>query len=272
MKILIAADMEGVAGVVHWDHVAPGHSEYARFRRLMTDEVNAAIRGACEAGADEIIVSDGHSHGRNILVEELDSRARLSSGDAAPFAMVQGVDSGVDAAMFVGYHARAGAQNAILDHTWSSSRVANVWLNGNLVGETGVNAAVCGHFGVPVILVTGDQTVCAEATALLDQIEVAVVKQASGRMAAECPPPEVAQQSIYEAAVRAVRRLQVGRVPEPLRLSPPITLLIELVSSDMADRAALLPGVRRVKGRRIEFTAEDMPTAYRALQVIVTLA
>lgn len=271
MKILIAADMEGVTGVVHWDHVAPEHTEYGRFRRLMTDDVNAAIRGAFEAGAEQVIVSDGHAHGRNILVEELDPRARLHSGTPSPLAMVKGVDAGVDAAIFVGYHARAGAQNGILDHTWSSARVANLWLNDKLVGETGLNAAVCGHFGVPVIMISGDQTVCAEATALLGQLETAVVKQASGRMTAECLPPEVAQQKIYEAARQAVNRLAAGQSPQPWRLSPPVTLAVELVTSEMADRAALLPGARRLD-RRIEFTADDVLTAYRAMRAVVALA
>lgn len=271
MKILIAADMEGVTGVVHWDHVSPNHTEYGRFRRLMTDDVNAAIRGAFEAGAEQVVVSDGHASGRNILVEELDPRAQLNAGTPAPLSMVQGVDSSMDAAMFVGYHARAGAQNAILDHTWSSSRVVNLWLNAKLTGETGLNAAVCGHFGVPVIMVSGDQAVCAEATELLGQIEVAMVKQASGRMAAECLSPKAAQQKIYEAARQAVNRLGAGQVPEPLRLSSPITLAVELVSSEMADRAMALPGARRVD-RRIEFTAGDTLTIYRAMLAIVALA
>jgi D-amino peptidase len=272
MKILVAADMEGISGVVHWDQVTMGNAEYPRFRKLMTGDVNAAVRGAFDAGADEVTVTDGHSNNRNILIEELDSRARLNSGGPSLFSMVQGVDSGIDAAMFVGYHARVGAQNGILDHTWSSSRVANLWLNGQLIGETGVNAAVCGHFGAPVIMVSGDQTVCAEATELLGQIEVAVVKQASGRMAAECLPPEVAQERIYQAARRAVSRLRAGQVPGPLRLSPPIVVTVEFVSSEMADRAAILPGARRSEGKRIEITADDMPAAYRAMRAAVGLA
>ncbi len=272
MKILIAADMEGVSGVVHWDQVDSTHSEYARFRKLMTGDVNAAIRGVLDAGADEVIVADGHGRGRNLLIEELDPRARLNCGTPSPFSMVQGVDSGVEAALFIGYHARVGAQNAILDHTWSSSCVAGVWLNGRVVGETGWNAAVCGHFGVPVILISGDQTVCAEASALLGPVETVVVKWAGGRMAAECLPPEVAQERIYEAARRAIRRWQEGQAPEPFRLPPPITVAVELVHSDMADRAAIAPGVRRLEGKRVEFTAEDVPTAYRTFRAIVALA
>lgn len=272
MKILIAADMEGISGVVHWDQVDPKHNEYARFRKLMTGDVNAAIRGACEAGADEVIVADGHGSARNILVEELDPRARLNCGSPSPFAMIQGIDPGVGGALFIGYHARVGAQNAILDHTWSSSCVANVWLNDQVVGEIGWNAAVCGHFGVPVIMVSGDQTACAEASQLLGPIETAVVKRASGRMAAECLPPEIAQQRIYEAAVRAVQRLDNGQGPEPLRLERPVTVTIEWVHSEMADRAAIFPGARRLEGKRIEFTADDAPTAHRSFRAAVALA
>ena len=189
MKILIAADMEGVSGVVHWDQVDTKHKEYPRFRKIMTGDVNAAIRGAYDAGAQEVVIADGHGGARNILIEELDSRARLNSGTPSPLGMVQGLDSGVTAAMFVGYHARVGSQNAILDHTWSSQCVANVWLNGQAVGEIGWNASVCGGFDVPVIMISGDQTACAEAVELLGPIETAVVKQADGRMAAECLPP-----------------------------------------------------------------------------------
>ena len=272
MKILIAADMEGVSGVVHWDQVNSQHKEYDRFRKLMTGDVNAAIGGAYEGGAQEVIVADGHGNARNILVEELDPRVRLNSGGPSPFAMVQGVDTGVDAVMFVGYHARVGSQNAILDHTWSSTCVAGVWLNGQPVGEIGFNAAVCGHFGAPVIMISGDQTACVEAVDLLGAVETAVVKQARGRMAAECLPPERSRQKIQEAAARAVRGLRAGQAPEPLRLEAPIRVTLELVTSDMVDRAALLPGTNRLEGKRIEITVDDVPTAYRAFRSAVTLA
>ena len=273
MKILIAADMEGVSGVVHWDHVDSTHKEYGRFRKLMTGDVNAAIEGTFEGGAEEVLVADGHGSGRNILVEELDPRARLNSGSPSAFAMVQGVDTGIDAAMFVGYHARVGSTNAILDHTWSSTCVANVWLNGEPVGEIGWNSAVCGHFGAPLIMISGDQTACAEAQALIgDQLQTAVVKQARGRMAAECLPPELSRQKIREAAARAVRGLRAGQAPRPLRLEAPIRVTLELVTSDMADRAALLPGASRLEGKRIEITVDDAATAYRAFRSAVALA
>jgi D-amino peptidase len=126
MKILIAVDMEGITGVTTWDQVTAGHTEYARFRTLMTEDVNAAIRGAFDAGATETIVADGHWNGSNILIEDLDRRARLNSGSPSPLSMMQGIDESVDAVFFIGYHARNGSPNAILDHTWSSRTVANV--------------------------------------------------------------------------------------------------------------------------------------------------
>jgi D-amino peptidase len=272
MKILIAADMEGISGVVHWDQVDPKHKEYDRFRKLMTGDVNAAIEGAFEGGAQEVTVADGHGSGRNILVEELDARARLNSGSPSPFSMVQGINTGIDAAMFVGYHARVGSPNAILDHTWSGTCVAGVWLNGRPVGEIGWNAAVCGHYGAPVILISGDQTACAEAVDLLGPVETAVVKEASGRMAAECLPPQVARQKIAGAARRAVERLRQGQAPAPLQLDLPVIVTVELVHSQMADRAAIFPGTRRLEGKQVEFTAEDAPSAYRGFRAVVALA
>ncbi|HWQ84905.1 MAG TPA: M55 family metallopeptidase [Anaerolineales bacterium] len=272
MKILIAADMEGITGVVNWDQVTSTHSEYSRFRRLMTGDVNAAIEGALAAGASEIIVVDGHSYGYNILIEELNPLARLNSGSGSPLGMVQGIDASIDGVFFVGYHACAGSKNAILDHTWSSATVGGVWLNDMLVGEAGLNAAVCGHFGVPVLMITGDQTVCGEAKALLGSLEVAVVKQASGRMSAECLPPDITREKICEAAARAVHKHRSKQSPPPFSLPAPIQLRVAFFSSDMADRASLLPGVERLNGRELSFSSPDMLTAYREFRAAVSLA
>jgi len=186
--------------------------------------------------------------------------------------MVQGVDAGIAAAILVGYHARVGSQCAVLDHTWSASTVANLWLNGRLVGEIGLNAAMCGHFGAPVIMISGDQTACAEGRELLGAIETAVVKQASGRMAAELLPPQVSQQRIHEAAARAVKRLVAGNAPTPLRFDLPLTATLETSHSERADRIAILPGVRRLDARKLDLTAPDVPTAYRLFRAAVSLA
>jgi D-amino peptidase len=263
--------MEGITGVTTWDQVTPGHAEYARFRKQMTEDVNAAIRGACNAGADEVIIADGHWNGSNIVIEELDARARLNTGSPSPFSMMQGIDENVDGVMFIGYHARNGSPNAILDHTWSSKTVANIWLNDILTGEYGLNAAVAGHFGVPVLMVSGDQTACAQVTELLGDVETAVVKQASGRFAAECLPPQVAQDMICLSAERAVKRLADGDVPDSFVLDSPITVTVEFFTSDMADRATLIPFTQR-DGARVSFTAQDMASVYRGFRAMVTLA
>lgn len=272
MKIVIAADMEGITGVVNWAQVTPGQPDYARCRRLMTGDVNAAVKGAYKAGATEVIVTDGHGGNCNLLLEELDGRARLNSGGPSPLSMVQGVDEpDVKGVLFVGYHARAGASPAILDHTWALS-VANLWLNGQLVGEIGLNGAVCGHFGAPVVMISGDQTAAAEAVELLGELEAAVVKQARGQQAADCLPPERAQQIIFRAAVQAVRRLKAGQAPEPFRLEPPITVTVEFAQSVMADRVVIMPGAARAGERRVEFVADHMVVAYRAFRSLVGLA
>jgi D-amino peptidase len=271
MKILIACDMEGLPGVVNWDHVSTDHPEYTRYRKIMTDSVSAAVRGAFDGGADEVLVADGHAYGRNILIEELDSRAHFNIGTNFPYAMVKGVETGVDAVMYVGYHARAGTLNAVLCHTWSGN-IANVWLNGTPVGEIGLNASVCGFFNAPVILISGDQSACSEASELLGPVETAIVKRAVSHAGAECLPLVEAYQQIAAAAQRAVTHLKAGRAPQPYRLSTPVTLTVELYGVEKADQAQILPGVRRLDSRRLEYLAEDAILAYRAFQIIASLA
>lgn len=270
MKILIAADMEGITGVTTWDQVTPGHVEYPRFRHLMTKDVNAAVQGAFEAGAEKVCVTDGHSYGSNILIEELDQRALLNTGSPSPLSMIQGVDE-VDGVIYIGYHARAGSPDAILDHTWSSKTVANVWLNDILVGEYGLNAAVAGHFGVPVLMVTGDQTACAQTVELLGHLEIVAVKHATGRYSAECLPPKVTQSMIQKTAAQAVSRLAQGSAPAPFTLTEPISLSVEFNNSAMADHAMRVPGAERV-GTCVSLSMPDMISAYNAFRAMVTLA
>ena len=272
MKILIAADMEGITGVVNWNQVDPDHSEYTRFRRIMTAEVNAAVRGAFEGGASEVVVADGHASGFNLLIEELDDRARLNSGNVAPLGMVQGIASDVKGVIFVGYHARAGTPQGVLDHTWSSAAIAGVWLNDVLVGETGLNAAMCGHYGAPVIMITGDQAVCAEASELLGALEMVVVKHATSRFSAESLPAQLAREIIKGTATRAVQRLSAGDAPAPYCPPAPLDVTLQFAQSDMADKALRLPGVTRLDGRRVAFMAPDMPAAYATFRAAAVLA
>jgi D-amino peptidase len=273
MKILIAADMEGITGVVHWDQVMPNHLEYSRFCKLMTGDVNAAIRGAFAAGAVSVVVTDGHNNGRNILIEELDPRATLNSGSPSRLSMVQGVDENVDGAMLIGYHGRMGAVNAILDHTWSDERVSGLWINDRAFGESGLNGAVCGHFDVPVIMASGDQTLCAEAQEFFGrEIETAQVKKAVSRMSADCLPPAVTFSLIEEAAKRAVVNLKSGKAPKPFKVTGSIKLTVEFEQSDMADKAALMPNAKRTVERCVEYVADDMVTIYLAFRTMLALA
>ncbi|HSD85551.1 MAG TPA: M55 family metallopeptidase [Anaerolineae bacterium] len=264
MRVLIAVDMEGISGVVHWDHVDPSHSEYARFREIMTDEVNAAIDGALDGGATGVVVTDGHSEGRNILIEKLRAPARLNSGSPAPLSMVEGVQQ-AECVFFIGYHARANTPDAVLCHTWND-QVRGVWLNDQPVGEIGLNAAVCGSFGARVVLITGDRAAVQEAIDLLGPIESVVVKTAHGRMSAECLAIEETRMAIRHAAAHAM----VRQIP-PFVVSPPIRLRVTLTRPDQIDRALRLPGSQRLDGVTLEWTGGDMVSTYYAFRTIVGL-
>jgi D-amino peptidase len=276
MKLLIAADMEGISGIVDWEQVTPGHTEYlTRGRKLMTGDVNAAINGAFEGGVDEVVVSDGHWDGRNILIEDLDPRARLNSGTPSPFSMLQSIDDhpAPDAVMFLGYHGMAGTKKAILDHTWSNTRLHAVWLNDTLVGEIGLNAAVAAEYGAPVIALTGDQHACLEGQELLGQtLEIAVVKNATSRYAAQCLPLPEARERICDATARAVTKFRAKQAPAPYKLNGPIRLAVEFKATQHVDRAFLIPNTERISGTRLEYTAPDMVVAYRAFRAMVGLA
>lgn len=266
--------MEGISGVTQWDMVTPGHHEYlSRGRSLMTGDLNAAIAGAFEAGATELVVSDGHWDGRNILIEELDPRAKLNTGSPSPFSMMQGIDKKPDAVLLVGYHATSGAAFANLDHTWSDFRVRAVFWNGQLVGEIGLNAIVAGHFGVPILMLSGDQTACAEGKKLIGSaLEVAIVKQATSEFAAECLPLATSRQLIGEAAARAINKHANSKGAKPYKTKTPATVMVDFVHARHADRASLMPGTSRLNGTQVRYTAPDVPTAYQAFRAMATLA
>jgi D-amino peptidase len=256
--------MEGISGVVHWDHVKPGHFEYDRFRQIMTEEVNAAIDGALDGGASSVIVTDGHNDGHNILIEKLHAPARLNSGSPAPLSMVEGVQQ-AEVVFFIGYHARANTPDAILCHTWSD-QVRSVWLNDREVGEIGLNAAVCGSFDARVSLITGDRAAVQEAIDLLGPIESVVVKSAQGRMCAECLPIEETRTAIRHAAAHAM----VRQIP-PLVIAAPINLRVQLTRPDQIDRALRVPRTKRLDGVTVEWIGDDMVSVYHAFRAIAGL-
>src|SRR5262249_53319110 len=166
LKVFISVDMEGVSGVVTNDQTSAGGADYNRFRRLMTEETNAAIDGAREAGATEIVVNDSHGSMRNLLIEELHAPAELISSNIKPMGMMQGIDSSFDAVIFVGYHAKAGSAVGVLAHTGSGA-IADLRINGRSVGEAGMNILAAGVLGVPVVMITGDQEALAQARELV---------------------------------------------------------------------------------------------------------
>lgn len=272
MKVLLAADMEGITGVTSWEQVTPGQSEWQRFRRLMTQDVNAAVAGLFDAGATEVAVVDAHWKSNNILIENLDGRAVLQSGTPTPLSMLEGIQNGMDAAVFLGCHAMVGTANAVLDHTWSSNVVAGVTLNGKAVGEVGLNAALSGEFDVPVIMTSGDQTVAAEAADWIPGVKSVVVKEAKGRYAAACLSPEVTQNLLREGAKSALAGFAKGKMPKPVVVDKPVKICLSLRNTVMADRVQYFPGVTRIDGRDVAFESERMIDAYRLFRAVVALA
>jgi D-amino peptidase len=271
MRVYISVDMEGVAGVVHEDQtdpIDPRHAgEYNRFRRLMTAEANAAVEGAVAAGANTVLVNDSHWLMRNLLAEELHPAAELLSGGPKIRSMVEGVEEGFDAALFIGYHARAGVRHAVIDHTYTS-RVHAARLNGRPAGELAFNAAMAGTYGVPVALVSGDQALAEEALDLLgNSVEAVIVKRGVGRFAARSVHPTEACRRIREGAVAALRRPH-----EPFRLASPIRLEVEFALTQMADMAELVPGALRTGGRTLEYSHEDYREVFRAWRALYNLA
>ena len=271
MRVYISIDMEGVAGVVHEDQtdpIDPRHAgEYNRFRRLMTSEANAAVEGALAAGATRILVNDSYWLMRNLLAEDLHPKAELLSGGPKLGSMVEGVALGFDAAMFVGYHAMAGTAHAIIDHTYTSI-VHAVRLNGRPAGELALNAALAGAHGVPVVLVSGDQAVAAEAKALLGEgVEAVIVKHAVGRFAARSVSPAESCRRIREGAAAAL-----GRTHTPFLLESPVTVEVEFALTQMADMAELVPGSTRTAGRTITYTHGDYREVFRAWRALYNLA
>lgn len=266
MYVMITADMEGIAGVVHGTHTRNTHPEYQRFRKLMTAELNAAIEGALAGGATKVIVNDSHGSHTNILIEDMNPAATLVSGLPVPYFMMQGIGSEVDVVFMLGYHGASGSSPAILEHTLAGT-VINVWLNDTKVGETGLNAAIAGAYGVPVVLVTGDQTVVQEARALLGAVETVVVKNALTRTSAECLHPQVAQKLVREAAERAM-----GVEIAPYIVEPPVTVRVSFHRALMAELVATLPGSERIDGRTVAWTGEDMKEAYKAFQTMTGLS
>lgn len=264
-NVYVSVDIEGITGVVHADMMMPGEHEYGRGRRLMTADANAAIEGLVQSGADYILVSDGHGPMRNLLFEDMHPAAHLltGTGNAKDHCQLEGADSRpFDAAVFVGYHAMARTYKAIHPHTIAGAVVSELRLNGRPHGETGINAAILGALGIPVIMVTGDTTTVAEARAFLgDEIETVAVKEAVGRNAAICRPPSATLPEITAAAARALSRLAVA----PYTPDRPFDLEVDFLTMPQCDRAARTADIERVSPLTIRVHGDDPWAQYFAL-------
>jgi D-amino peptidase len=271
MQVYLSVDMEGVAGVVHVDQTRRTGHDYERARSWMTGEASAAIAGAYEAGATSVLLNDSHGDMRNFVLEELDPRAELISGSLKPLSMAQGVTAQFGCALFVGYHAGAGSRAGILDHTYYGRVVARLRVGGRDWNETAINAAVCGALGVPVALVTGDSTVCAQAREHLGDVETVAVKEAITRFSARALHPSLARVKIHAGTVRAVHRAAAGDF-KPFRPPAPHDLEIDFVNAACADVAELVPGTVRKSGLTCAYRCGDAPMLIQVIQAWTILA
>lgn len=268
MRVHISVDMEGIGGIADGADTTLGAPFYEYGRRLMTAECNAAVEGCFDAGATEVIVNDSHGTQLNLLQEELDERVEVIRGRTKSLGMAQGVDTGVDATMFVGYHGRAGGGDGVLNHTMRGHDLLGVFLNTEPAGELRLNAAVAGAVGVPVVLVSGDDVVCAEARHVLGEVEAVEVKKALDKYTALSVHPTVARRRIREGAARALGRL--GDFA-PYAVATPATLRVSWGSTSVAALCANIPGVARVAPREVAYTSDDVTALYRLLRVFLSL-
>jgi len=267
-RVYISCDLEGISGVISRDQTGAQGRDYERARRAMTADVNAAITGAIDAGASLVVVNDGHGSMQNLILEDMHPAAEVVLGSPKPLTQMEGISNEFDLAMFVGYHSRMGAPG-VLSHTISGASVANVWINGRVVGETGINATLAGWFGVPVGLITGDQHVCNEARELLGRVHTVEVKQAITRYSARCLHPQQARDLIRAAAAEAVRD---SSNLEPYVVKPPFVFRIQFKDSGMAESAVRVPHVEVVDPITLEYKSHDPTAAFQALRAMIGLA
>jgi D-amino peptidase len=263
MKAFISADMEGITGIAAPEDVVRDEPEYERGVDLLHADVNAAVEGAVAGGAETVLVNDSHSSMRNLDRERLDDRATLIRGNTKPRSMMQGLTEEFDVALFVGYHAKAGTAEAVLNHTFFGHALQALYVDGTEVGEMGWNARLAGSLGIPVGLVTGDDATVAEARDELTDPEVVEVKQAIDRFSARCRPTAETGPEITEASRRAVERADNGDL-SPVQVPEPVEIAAAWATTNHAASAAGMPGVERQGGRRTAVTAETYPEAFEA--------
>ena len=267
MKILISTDIEGVAGVVHHQQVRPGNPEYERARVLMTHEANAAIAGAFDAGATEVLVNDSHGDFRNMPAELLDPRAHYVLGKPRYLGMMAGVDLGVDAVCLVGYHSRAQGRG-ILAHTTNSFAFARVRFHGEEVGEAAMYGALAGEYGVPVVMASGDDVFIEEHGPLFPQAVFVQTKRATGQTSGISLSPQAAREAIRAGVIEALRRPR----PAAYRLRTPLAVRIQTQTPALADLFCQWPTLERLAGDEIGFEAPSVEAAVRTVNCLSAMS
>jgi len=264
MKVHITADMEGIALLAHDDQTDQKGLDYGRMREIMTGEVEAAIRGAREGGADEVVVCDAHDTGRNLLVEKMTEEFEIYEGTAYDMGMMAGISDEFDASFQVGYHSMRHTHAGTLGHTYTYN-IAALRLNGVTVGESGLSAAIAGHFGVPLVFVSGDLHAVKQARRLVPRLIGVPTKEGVGVYGARSLTPKVAQERIRQGAAKAMGL--VGKV-RPFVVKRPIAMEMEFEKPLMAEYASQVPLVNRKDLRTVAFKAKDMLEAFRVFDVL----
>jgi len=266
VRIMISADMEGATGVTCAADVLVGTAQWQRFRPLFTEDVNACVAGLAAGGATDILVNEAHSTQRNLLIERLDTRARMLTGRHKPLSMMQGIDNGVDGVVFLGYHAGAGA-DGVLAHTYLENSITEVRLDGVPASEGRLNSALAAEYGVPVLVVTGDDKTCEDAKDYAPAAQHVTVKDCVSRYAAICTPPQVTARWIAAAAETAMA--SAGRHAPTRR---PHRIEVDFDATHLAHAAAVVPTVDLVGVRTVGFDAPSMTEAMKAFKVVTAIA
>lgn len=271
LNAFISFDIEGISGISSWKEVAKNSSSLRDYQKLATAEVNAAIRGIKSGSGHvgEILVCDSHARGENLIITDLEPQVTVIKGSPRRFYMIEGISRKFDILFCIGYHAMAGSQRAGMDHSYSSSVIYNIKINGRYVGETGINAAAAGYHGVPLGLVSGDDILAKEVQQFFgSKVEMVIAKHGISRFAAKCRLPSEVHEEIEVKAARAVaQRANL----KPFQFKTPIRAEIELMTSVMGDMVEPLPGVKRVSARTCSFKAKNVLEFYDVLQLICTL-
>ncbi len=270
ISVYISFDLEGISGISSWKEVQKNAASLTEARENATEEINAAVRGIARAAPiREIVVCDAHASGDNLIIGKLERGVTVVKGTPRTYYMVEGMSGHYDVLFCIGYHAMAGTRKAGMDHTYSSSSIYGIKINGTFVGETAINAAVAGYFGVPVGLVSGDDRLVKEVRTFFGpSVETVTTKFGISRFAAKCRHPHDVQKEIEDKATKVVKHL--NRL-KPFTFRTPLRAEFELSNTVIADYAELIPGIKRTAARSLAYRAHDVLEFYRILRLVCSL-